>query len=188
MTVSDAAAAREVGRMWWLWLVAGILWILIALVILQMDGASATTVGIIIGVMLMVAGIQYIFVGTIAEGWKWLWYVFGAVLLIAGLVALFNPTRTVAAIADILGFIFALIGILWIIEAFSSKDVNDLWWLSLIAGILMIALGFWLGGQFLITKVYTLLVFTGIWALMKGIIDIVTAFQVKKLGKISVDM
>lgn len=188
MTVSDAEAASQVGRMWWLWLVAGILWILISIAILQMDGASATTVGIIIGVMLMVAGIQYIFVGTVAEGWKWLWYGFGAILLIAGLVSLFNPTRTTVAIANILGFIFALIGILWIIEAFTSRDLNDLWWLSLIAGIVMVLLGFWLGGQFLITKVYTLLVFVGIWALMKGIIDIVTAFQVKKLGKIAAEI
>jgi len=32
------------------------------------------------------------------------------------------------------------------------------------------------------TKAATLLVFPGIWALMRGILDIVTAFQVKSLA------
>jgi len=185
MAVTQADARQEVGRFWWLWLVVGILWIMISFIILQMDRASATTVGIIIGVMFLVAGVQYLIVGSIVEGWKWLYYVFGAILVIGGLVALFNPTRTFAAIADILGFIFAFIGIIWVVEAFVSRPANDLWWLSLIAGILMVALGFWLGGQFFITKVHTLLVFAGIWALMRGILDIVLAFQVKKLGSIS---
>ncbi len=80
---------------------------------------------------------------------------------------------------------FDIIRLIWIMEAFVTKEGNDLWWLSLVSGILMIALGFWLGGQFLFTKVETLLVFAGIWALLKGVIDIIIAFQVKKLGKIT---
>ena len=55
----------------------------------------------------------------------------------------------------------------------------------LLAGILMIIMGFWTGGQFFISKAYTLLVFAGVWAMMKGILDIVRAFQIRKLGKIS---
>lgn len=38
------------------------------------------------------------------------------------------------------------------------------------------------GGQFFFTKAATLLVFAGIWALMRGILDIVTAFQVTSLA------
>ena len=37
---------REATAYWWAWLVAGIAWIVIALVILQFDSASVTTVGI----------------------------------------------------------------------------------------------------------------------------------------------
>jgi uncharacterized membrane protein HdeD (DUF308 family) len=81
-----------------------------------------------------------------------------------------------------------MIGIIWIIEAFATKTYNDLWWLTLITGILMIALAFWLGNQFFFDKAATLLVFAGVWALMRGIIDIIGAFQVKKMGKIATDL
>ena len=178
----DAQIREEAGRWWWLWLITGAIWIVFSLIILQFDEASAATVGIIVGIMFLVAGVQYIYVGTLVEGWNWIWYVFGGILIIGGLVALLYPTRTFLAIANILGFIFVIVGIFWVIEAFLARDYNSLWWLSLLAGILMMVLGFWLGGQFFFTKAATLLVFAGIWALMRGILDIVTAFQVKSLA------
>ena len=46
--------------------------------------------------------------------------------------------------------------------------MNDVWWLGLTAGILMVILAFWTSGQFFIDKQYTLLVFAGIWALMRA--------------------
>jgi uncharacterized membrane protein HdeD (DUF308 family) len=185
---STAESLSMVGKYWWLWLVAGIVWIIVGFVILQFEDSSIRAVGIIIGVMFLIAGLQYVVVGTQAEGWNWLWYIFGGFLIVGGLVAMFNPERTFVAIANIIGFIFLMIGIIWIIEAFATKTYNDLWWLTLITGILMIALAFWLGNQFFFDKAATLLVFAGVWALMRGIIDIIGAFQVKKMGKIATDL
>jgi uncharacterized membrane protein HdeD (DUF308 family) len=185
---STAESLSMVGKYWWLWLVAGIVWIIVGFVILQFEDSSIRAVGIIIGVMFLIAGLQYVVVGTQAEGWNWLWYIFGGFLIVGGLVAMFNPERTFVAIANIIGFIFLMIGIIWIIEAFATKTYNDLWWLTLITGILMIALAFWLGNQFFFDKAATLLVFAGVWALMRGIIDIIGAFQVKKVGKIATDL
>jgi hypothetical protein len=51
-------AAREMTGYWWLWLVAGIAWIVISLVILQFDAASVTTVGVLVGLMFALAAIQ----------------------------------------------------------------------------------------------------------------------------------
>jgi uncharacterized membrane protein HdeD (DUF308 family) len=62
--------------------------------------------------------------------------------------------------------------------------VSELWWIGLIAGILMVILGFWTAGQFFIDRAYVLLVFAGIWALMQGVTDIVRAFQIRKLGEL----
>ena len=75
-------------------------------------------------------------------------------------------------------------GIFWTITAFATKEDNELWWLGLIGGILMIMLAFWTAGQFFIDKAYVLLVFAGIWALMSGLIDIIRGFQIRKLGKL----
>ena len=104
--------------------------------------------------------------------------------LIAGVIAFISPQNTFEAIADILGFLFLIVGVFWIIQAFVARDVNELWWVGLIAGIAMVVLAFWTGGQFFIEKEYLLLVFAGIWALMQGVVDIVRAFQIRKLDQL----
>ena len=177
-------AVVEAAKWWWLWLVAGILWIFVAMIILQLDGSSVRTVGVIVGIMVFVAGIQYLLIAMIAEGWKWLWGVIGVLLLLGGATAMLYPADAFAALADMLGFLFAFIGIIWIVEGFAQRDFTDLWWLTLMAGILMLIIGFWAGGQFFINKVYMLLVFAGMWALMRGLLDIVRAFQIRTTGKI----
>ena len=47
---------RGLSRFWWLWLAFGIGWVVIALVILQFDQASITTVGILIGLIESLGG------------------------------------------------------------------------------------------------------------------------------------
>ncbi|HVQ89058.1 MAG TPA: hypothetical protein VMT88_12845, partial [Actinomycetes bacterium] len=81
------------------------------------------------------------------------------------------------------GFLFLLVGVFWLIEALTTKAANPLWWVGLIAGMLMILLAFWSSAQTFTTKAYMLLVFAGIWALMHGITDIIKAFMVRALGK-----
>ena len=180
----DASAREAVGafsRLWWLWLIVGIAWILVGLIVLQFDQASITTVGVIIGLMLLAAGGQQLVLAAMADSMRWLWAIFGGLFLVAGVICLFNPEETFAGLADILGFVFAVVGTWWIIEAFLMRDVNPIWWLGLISGVLMVILAFWTSGQFFIEKAYVLLVFSGIWALMHGVTDIVRAFQVRRL-------
>jgi uncharacterized membrane protein HdeD (DUF308 family) len=177
-------AARTMGRLWWMWLVAGIAWVWIALVILQFDQASITTVGVLIGIMFILSAMQQFVFGSLAGGWlQAVMWVFAVLFLIAGIVALISPENTFAALADILGFVFLLVGTFWIIEAFGEREINQLWWLTLISGIAMIVLAFWTSGQFFIHRAYVLLVFAGIWALFHGVNDIVRAFQLRALSK-----
>jgi uncharacterized membrane protein HdeD (DUF308 family) len=169
---------------WWLWLVTGVLWIIVALAVLQFDKASISTVGVIIGLMFLFAGTQQFAAAALSDGAaRWLAIGFGALLVVAGIVALFNPKNTFAGMADILGFLFLCVAATWIVEALVTRDENDLWWLGLISGILMAIMAFWTSGQFFIQKAYILLVFAGIWALMKGVTDIVRAFQVRRLHR-----
>ena len=181
MEASDSAT-KALTALWWLWLIAGIAWIVIALVILQFDQASVTTVGVLIGFMFILSAFQQFAFGSLAGGWlQVVMWLFGILFLIAGVISLISPENTFAALADILGFLFLLVGVFWIIQAFVDRPVNELWWLGLISGVAMVILAFWTSGQFFITKAYTLLVFAGVWALLQGVTDIIRAFQVRSL-------
>jgi uncharacterized membrane protein HdeD (DUF308 family) len=175
---------KGLAGLWWLWLVTGIAWILVSVVILQFDQASITTVGIIIGFMFLGLSLQQFTLAGLADRLNWVYAIFGVLFLVAAVVTFISPDNTFAALADILGFLFLLVGIFWIIEAFASMEINPLWWLTLTSGILLVILGFYTGGAFFIHKVYVLLVFAGIWALTNGITDIVRAFQIRKVGRL----
>ena len=174
-------ATREATGYWWLWLVAGIAWIVVALVILQFDSASITTVGVLVGLMFALASIQSFALTAVGGGAAWVSGFFGVLLLVASVICFISPEGTFAAMADILGFLFFIVGVRWMVEAFMEREFNSLWWVTLISGILMTILAFWTAGQFFIEKTYVLLVFAGIWALMEGISHIIRAFAIRQL-------
>jgi uncharacterized membrane protein HdeD (DUF308 family) len=176
------AIVRDITGYWWALLVAGIAWVVVALVILQFDHASVTTVGILVGLMFTLAGIQNLALASVpGMTARWAWALFGVLFLVSAVICFVNPENTFAGLADILGFLFLLVGVWWMVRAFLERAVNPAWWLGLISGILMTIVAFWTSGQFFIEKAYVLLVFAGIWALMTGITDIVRAFEIRRL-------
>jgi uncharacterized membrane protein HdeD (DUF308 family) len=179
------AMAGAFSGFWWIWLLVGVLWIVVALIVLQFDQASITTIGIIVGIMFVSAGIQQLALAALAESLGWLWALFGVGFLVAGVICFINPEETFAGLADILGFLFLLIGVWWTIQALLERDGNPMWWLGLVAGLMMVVVAFWTSGQFFLDKAYTLLVFAGIWALLQGISHIIRAFQIRSLREIA---
>jgi uncharacterized membrane protein HdeD (DUF308 family) len=177
------ALARDLSSYWWLSLVAGICWIVVGVVILQFDETSVRTIGLIVGFMFLFAGFQTLALAAGPISLRWVWVTFGVLLIIAGIVSLAYPEDTFAGLADMLSFLFLLVGLWWIVRAFLEQEVNRLWWLGLIAGILMTGLAFWTAGQFFIEKAYVLLVFAGIWALMEGFVDISRAFALLAVNR-----
>ena len=174
---------REVTGYWWVGLVAGIAWLVISLVILQFDSASVTTVGVLVGLMFLLAGAQNVLVTTLTVEHRWVPALFSVLFLISAVICFVDPVSTFAGLADMLGFLFLLVGTWWMVQAFLERAVNPLWWVTLISGILMTGIAFWTAGQLFATKAYTLLVFAGIWALMQGTVDIVRAFEVRRVNK-----
>ena len=174
-------AARPLTGYWWVFLVAGIAWTGAALVILQFDQASMTTVGILVGILFLAVGVENLALATLDVPMRWLWALFGGTFVVSAIVCFANPTSTFAGLADMLDFLFLIVGIWWMVRAFLERAINPLWWMTLISGVLMTVLAFWTSGQFYIHKAYVLLVFAGIWALMQGITTIVRAFQIRAL-------
>jgi hypothetical protein len=72
---------RQIANLWWLWVISGIFWIVVALVVLQFDQASITTVGVLIGIMFLVVGAQNFFFGALARGaTQWILWIFALLL------------------------------------------------------------------------------------------------------------
>ena len=173
----------RIASYWWVELLLGVFWVVIAVVLLKFNNASVTTVGILTGILFLVFAAQEFALAAIDRRGRWLWAIFGVLLTAAGIVSLINPRNTFAGFADILGFVFLLIGVMWMVQAFTERAFNDLWWLTLISGVLMVALAFWVSGEFFLVRAYTLLIFAGIWAMTAGVIDIVRAFQIREVGQ-----
>ena len=186
-SVPDATSRQAiagVAKWWWLFIITGILWLVVGFILFQFDTQSVATLGYLVGFMLLFTGIEQFLIASATKGWKWVWILFGIFFVLGGVWAIFNPGKTVFSLASSLGLLFGLIGIFWIVEAFATKRANPLWWLSLVSGLLMIGIGFWVGQQGLLEKAITLLTFAAIWALLHGVGDFVRAWQLKKLGNL----
>ena len=178
-----APMLERIASYWWIELLIGVLWVVIAVVILKFNHASVTTVGILTGIMFLVFAAEDFLIAYLDRRGRWLWAIFGVLLTAAGIVSLVHPRNTFAGFADILGFVFLLIGTLWMFQAFAERPINSLWWVTLISGVLMLGLAFWVSGQYFLTRAATLLVFAGIWAMTNGVIAIIRAFQIREVGQ-----
>ncbi len=90
-----------------------------------------------------------------------------------------DPVGTFVSIADLLGFLLIFKGTLDLIESIAGQDVNSVWWLGLIAGLLELGLGFWAAQQYFPARAALLLLWVGFYALFRGISSIVFAFQLR---------
>ena len=139
---------------WWLFLVTGIAWLIIAWVTLRFTPASLTTVGVLMGVLFLFA---------FGAGW-----------------AFARPLDAFWTLASILGLLLIFRGTLDIITSAETREVNSLWWLGLTAGILEILIGFWAAQQYLRVQGALLLLWVGLFAVFRGISEIVIAFELRR--------
>jgi uncharacterized membrane protein HdeD (DUF308 family) len=180
---------REGSRYWWVLLLTGIAWLIIAWLVLRANITSLTTVGILIGVLFIAAGVNEVMVGTAVSGggWKFLHWTMAVILLLGGLWAFIRPVNTFFALASVLGLILILWGTFDIIRAVASREENRYWWVSLVTGILMILLAFWVSSSDrvynLANRTFLILFWVGFMALIHGISQIVLAFSVRRVGR-----
>jgi uncharacterized membrane protein HdeD (DUF308 family) len=179
----EREVVREAARWWWLFLLAGIAWLVFALIVFRFDITSASSVAILFGIVAIAAGIdEFMAIGVSTTGWKIVHGLLGVIFVVVGIFAFIEPGSTFAALASLVGFFFLFKGIFDIAVAIATKGEFELWWLQLVAGFIEIGLAFWVAGNFR-EKVILLLVYVGIVALSKGITDIFLAFKLRSLGK-----
>ena len=187
MLTGERMIVREGARYWWLFLVSGILWLLIAWMVLRLNSTSIATVGVLLGVVFLLAGINEVGVAALSHGgWKVWHYILAAIFLLGALWGFIRPVNTFFALASVLGLILIFYGAFEIIQGVALRAVNPYWWLNLITGILLILLAFWVSGS---DRVYALaqrtvliLFWVGFFALFRGFSQIFMAFAVRHAG------
>jgi uncharacterized membrane protein HdeD (DUF308 family) len=174
-----AGLARLAGP-WWMFLLTGIAWLILAWIALRFTPASIPTVGVLLGVYFLVATINEFFIASVMPSWRWLHILMGIIFAFGAGWSFARPYNAFWALASILGLLLIFQGTFYIITSVSTRDVNSMWWLGLVTGILEILLGFWASQQYRPVQGALLLIWVGFFALFRGISEIVIAFELRR--------
>jgi uncharacterized membrane protein HdeD (DUF308 family) len=173
---------REDASLWWVFLLSGIVWILFAWVVLSFNYSTVWAIALFFGLGMIGGGLMELMIGWQARSWRWLHVTFGVLCLIAGVVALIWPGETFLVLAGIIGWFVMLAGIIDLVTSIATREVNDLWWLGLILGIVEILIGFWAVG-YSGRSIALLVVWVGATALVRGASNLFVAFGLHRIGK-----
>jgi uncharacterized membrane protein HdeD (DUF308 family) len=185
MTDVDLTDPPVTGKWWWVLLVTGILWILIGLYVLQAHVDSAVLVGWLVGFWLIFAGIAEFAEAALAVRWTWLHIAMGILFVIGGFLALLAPFQTFMVLAALLGIFLIIKGTFDFVIAISFRHEVELWWFTLIAGIIEIGLGVWAMG-YQGRSAALLLLWVGIGAIIRGVVQIVTSVHIHAASEMAV--
>jgi uncharacterized membrane protein HdeD (DUF308 family) len=180
MLTRERMVVREGARYWWVFLLLGLAWFLIAWLVLRLNATSIATVGVLLGAV-------FLFPPPPPPPWKVWYYVMAGIFFLGALYGFFRPVGTFFALASVLGLVLILYGTFQIIQGVASRAVNPFWWLNLVTGILLILLAFWVSGSdrvyALAQRTYLILFWVGFLALFRGFEQIMLAFAVHHAGR-----
>lgn len=178
-----AEVVREAARYWWLYLLTGIAWIVVSLLIFRFDMTSLATISYLFGVIAIFFGVnEFLMLIGSSWGWKIVHILLGALFVIGGVIALFNPTQTFLALAGIVGLVLIIKGTFDIVVSIATRSEISIWWLQLVVGIFELLLGVWASGPGFEEwgrRVVLLVLWVGFTCLFRGITEIVFAFKLR---------
>jgi uncharacterized membrane protein HdeD (DUF308 family) len=109
----------------------------------------------------------------------WAHALLGVLFLGGAIWAFVDPFGTFWSLAAVVGLLLILQGGFVLISSIASREINGVWWLGMISGILEIIIGFWAAQQALPARAVLLVIWVGLFAMFRGLTDIVLAFELK---------
>lgn len=159
----------------WLAVIAGIIAILFGLFAFAMPGALLGSLVVFFGVFAIIIAIILLIDGIMAGGGpgsaRWILIGAAIVTLILGILALWNPTGFVIAIAFLIGLWMFVLGLFQLFVGIAGRSA-PYWWLTLIVGIIGVIAGLYImlyPGAGSVVLIWVL----GIYAIVFGIERIV---------------
>ncbi|MDT5176940.1 MAG: hypothetical protein QOJ95_1138 [Mycobacterium sp.] len=167
---------------WWLLLVTGVAWVVIAILILRFDYTTVAAIAVLFGVFCFAAAANEVMVSAVtsSRGWRILHWLLAVLFIVVGVFAFFRPGDTFVGLAAVMSFYFVFRGSFDIATSLAASRVPG-WWVLLLVGIAEIALGFWAAGSWN-ASIVVLVSWVAAGALIHGIGQIASAFLVRKVG------
>ena len=166
-------------RSWWVLLVSGLVTVLAGGIILFTDWKLGD-LAVFVGALLVFRGLFQMFSVPIdgsGRGWT---LVLGMLEFGLGLLVWAWPAPTLLVIAFWIGWYVLFSGVMTISGAIAGRNAIPYWGFMLALGIGEVLVSFWLLGRPDITLVAAVLAI-GAWALIAGVMQIVVAFDIKRL-------
>ena len=171
-----------VSRHWWVFLVSGIAWLIISVILLRFNSTSVGTIGLMLGFVFLFAAIHQFGVAAVQGGGWAVFRILLGILFIGGSIWSFlQPYDAFWSLAAAFGLLLIITGAFDITYSVIAQPLNPVWWLGLITGILEILLGFWASQQYISTRAALLIIWVAVFAIFRGINDLVLAFEARAL-------
>jgi uncharacterized membrane protein HdeD (DUF308 family) len=169
-------------RYWWLLLIAGAAWIVIAVVMLRFTYTTVETIAKLFGAVFLLAAAAEVMVGVLSSrGWRVARWLVAVVLVVAGVVAFLAVKATVVGLAAVMSVLFIIWGILGVVTAIAARRERG-WRAPLIAGLTEVAIGVWIATS-LHASITTLLISVAAGTVVHGFGDIRSAFLIRRIGQ-----
>jgi uncharacterized membrane protein HdeD (DUF308 family) len=183
-TVFEGPLHQLARSTWQLLVLTGVVSVVIGAIVLYYPGHSLLVAGFLFGIYLVMSGIGYMLAafGTHAgAAMRVLSFITGAVSLVLGFFCFRDKFEAVALLALWVGIGWVFRGMTLLASALSFDHLPGRGW-QVLSGLIIV-----IGGGVLIISpieaIETLTLVVGCWLIAIGIIDVITAFQVRSRAK-----
>ncbi|MET9215045.1 MULTISPECIES: HdeD family acid-resistance protein [unclassified Nocardia] len=184
-TVLESPVAALAKKTWQTILVTGLLAVVLGIIVLVWPGPSLLVAGILFGIYMVVSGIFQLiaaFTHLPSTSFRVLSFISGVLSLIIGIFCFRDDLTSIFLLGLWIGISWLFRGVAVLFAAMSDKGVPGRGWqifygiISAIAGIILIV--------WPIESLATLTLVVGIFLIVIGIMEIITAFGVRKDSKV----
>src|SRR5215208_4611441 len=171
-------------HLWKSTLLSGILAVILGILVLAWPAITIVVAAIVFGAYLLVTGIyQVVFAFSlhVSAGGRVLLFISGAAALILAVLCFRSLAESILLLAIWVGVGFIFRGVATAVSAISDPTLPGRAWeifvgiISLVAGVVMLASPF--------ESIATLTVVVGIWLIVIGVFEAVSAFGIRKASK-----
>ncbi|MGV7249672.1 HdeD family acid-resistance protein [Mycobacterium kansasii] len=175
---------RLLPHLWISTLLSGLLSLILGIVVLVWPGISVLVAAVAFGVYLVVTGIAQVVLAFslhVSAGSRILAFISGAASLILAVLAFRHFGNAVLLLAIWIGIGFIFRGVATTVSAINDPTLPGRGWqifvgvVSLIAGVVVLAAPF--------ESIITLAIVVGVWLVIIGACEIVSAFGIRKAAK-----